>query len=318
MKKALCFTIIAVLIGVCLSGCGKKKETMTWAFFNMRGDQQVYLDALNEKLKEKGLPYQFRFVNMEIPFEGDYRAYVGEYIEEVKKGDFDLVSCPGIQNCYDTYKWMADENLLEPLDEFLEQEESGKALKSAYPSVIWDSLDHNGHIYGVLTPNTDLSYYAVFQVDHAEKYGIDLSSVSFSGLEGHLIDAAEGEVGNGSFVVSTPWPYMKLDGGESSPCEMVCIRREQGSWRAESILEDEKCRAHLEQIHEWGQQGLIASGDYSGALSSGNFLVTGCYSYSEEGAVGQIRNVYGIPQDIRLEAREFPEFSRKFEGNGFI
>ena len=266
------FTLTCALF----SGCGKKKETLTWALFNMRGDQQVYLDALNETLEEKKLPYRFSFANISIPFEGDYKAYVAEYVEEVKNGGFDLVSCPGIQNCYDTYKWMADENLLEPLNDFLEQEESGKTLKAAYPSVVWDSLDYNGDIYGVLTPVTDLNYYAVFQADYAEKYGIDISSATFQTMEESMRKALEGEAGNPDFVISTPWPYIKLNGGESSPCEMVCIRKEQGGWRAESVLEDEESRAHLELVNEWGKQGLIAEGDYSGALSSGNFLMTGC------------------------------------------
>ena len=318
MKKITALFLTLTLIGNVCFGCGKKETRLTWALFNMNGDQQVYLDALNEALEEKGLPFHLSFVNITIPFRGDYKAYVREYIEEIKKGEFDLVSCPGIQNCYDTYRWMVDEELLTPLNDFLEGE-SGQKLKEAYPAMIWDSLEEDGKIYGVLTPNTDLIYYGVFQMDYVEKYGIDVSTVTFSELESFMQAASEGEMQerNEAFVVSTPWQYIMLGQYETSPCELIYIREEQGKWNVENILEDSEWVAHVEQMNRWGKQGLIARGDYRKAISQGDFFVTGVYSYCEEAAEEQIRNNYGISEEIRLLAVEFPEFNQKWKGNGY-
>ncbi len=242
MKKKIILMLSFVMLCSLLSGCGEtKKITVTWALFNLKGDQQVYLDALNEVMEEKGLPYQIQFANVSIPFEGDYETYVNAYIEEIEKGDFDIITCPGVQNCYDTYKMIADKGLLVPWDNFLKNGGTGQKLKTAYPSPTWEAVKYDGVVYGVPTLITGLNYYAVFNVDYAEKYGIDLSTVRFSDLDEILHKAAEGEFGEGNqtFVPSTPWQHFWREGYEGSPCEMVYIHGPQGKWAAEYSYSEE-------------------------------------------------------------------------------
>lgn len=242
MKKKIILMLSFVMLCSLLSGCGEtKKITVTWALFNLKGDQQVYLDALNEVMEEKGLPYQIQFANISIPFEGDYETYVNAYIEEIEKGDFDIITCPGVQNCYDTYKMIADKGLLVPWDDFLKNGGTGQKLKTAYPSPTWEAVKYDGVVYGVPTLITGLNYYAVFNVDYAEKYGIDLSTVRFSDLDEILHKAAEGEFGEGNqtFVPSTPWQHFWREGYEGSPCEMVYIHGPQGKWAAEYSYSEE-------------------------------------------------------------------------------
>lgn len=242
MKKKIILMLSFVMLCSLLSGCGEtKKITVTWALFNLKGDQQVYLDALNEVMEEKGLPYQIQFANVSIPFEGDYETYVNAYIEEIEKGDFDIITCPGVQNCYDTYKMIADKGLLVPWDDFLKNGGTGQKLKTAYPSPTWEAVKYDGVVYGVPTLITGLNYYAVFNVDYAEKYGIDLSTVRFSDLDEILHKAAEGEFGEGNqtFVPSTPWQHFWREGYEGSPCEMVYIHGPQGKWAAEYSYSEE-------------------------------------------------------------------------------
>ncbi len=321
MKKKIILMLSFVMLCSLLSGCGEtKKITVTWALFNLKGDQQVYLDALNEVMEEKGLPYQIQFANVSIPFEGDYETYVNAYIEEIEKGDFDIITCPGVQNCYDTYKMIADKGLLVPWDNFLKNGGTGQKLKTAYPSPTWEAVKYDGVVYGVPTLITGLNYYAVFNVDYAEKYGIDLSTVRFSDLDEILHKAAEGEFGEGNqtFVPSTPWQHFWREGYEGSPCEMVYIHGPQGKWAAESMMDIEKEIEHLRLLNLWGSQGLVTCDDYGEAVSHGNFLVTAAeYSYSEEAAENLIKNSFSMPSAIRLQAVEFPEFNLKFKGNGY-
>ncbi len=305
---------------VFLSGCGLKPMTLTWALFNIKGDHQVYFDALNDTLRKKNLPYQIQFVNIPVAFEGDYKTYINTYIEEIEKGDFDIISCPGIQNCYDMYKMMADRQLLVPLDDFLKNNETGKGLKTIYPSIVWDAVKYKGATYGIPIPVFDLNYYAVFNVDFAKKYGVDLSQVQFSGLEEYLYEALEGEksVKNDTFVVSTLWQYFLWGKYETSPCESIYFSKESGKWRAESMIHSEVGVEHIRLLNSWADQGLIAHSGYSESISQGNFLITVAgYSYSEDAAENLVRNTFSIPAGIQLQAVEFPEFNLKFKGNGY-
>lgn len=319
MKKRILLIFMIMLFGGLVSGCGVKKITLTWAVFNLRGDQQVYQEALNEALEEKKLPYQIHFVDIQVSFSGNYKEYVDTYLKEIEKNEFDIVSCPGQQNCYDTYHMMADDGLLVPLDDFMENEEAGKKLKAAYPSVALKAAKYRGNIYGIPMTRTELNYYAVFHVGCAEKYGIDLSTVRFSELESYFRKVKEEEKDNGEgFVISTPWQYFPWAGYENSPCELVCIRENNGKWTAESILDNQEGQKQLRLLNSWGKQGFIACSDYVETVTSGNFLaVASGYSYSGKAAENQVRNDFFISSDIELQAVEFPEFRLKFRGNGF-
>ncbi len=103
--------------------------------------------------------------------------------KEVKTGTYDIVTCPNPFNCYDLYKMMADEGILLPLNDFLESKEEGEKLEEAYPSVVWETMEYKGEIYGILTPDMQMNYYAVFNKKYADKYGIDLSQVTFAVME---------------------------------------------------------------------------------------------------------------------------------------
>ena len=327
MKKAIIKLLAGLLAVSLVSGCGSKKgkngdsETvkLNWVVFNMRGDREIYYESLNRVMKKKGLPYEITFNSIEPEFHGDYRAYVEEYLKQVKEGNYDLVSCPGLQNCYDTYQMAVDAELLEPMGEFLKKTDSGTALKGAYPSVVWESLERDGEIYGVLTPNMNLDYYAVFQQEYAKKYGIDASEVTLLNLEDIMTKVKEGEKesGNGDFVVSTGWQYLPWGAFELSPCELIILSKKDGSWTAESALENETTLEHFRRINSWGKQWLIGSELDQNYLEKGEFLVSGCYSYSEAAAENQVRSNYRIPEEIPLEAVKLPEFTQSFSGNGY-
>ena len=330
---------ICLLLSVVLSGCGSaaKKETtissiaelinetqkekpqgkkkLKWAVFDLYVELSPYQKSLYEALDNMNLPYEIEFINIPASFEGDYKACAYSYLEEVKRGEYDIITCPDLLNCYDLYTMMADEGVMLSLTEFLEKEGVGKRLKETYPSIIWDSLVYKDEIYGILTPDTQINYYAVFNMKYTEKYGINVSQVTFAGLEKKFreVRAGEDQEGNETFVVSDGWPY-HLGAFELSPCELICIDASGDEPSAENILDKAEYLEHIKKLGDWGQEGILAGTgqDYWEEVEKGNFLVTGAYSYSSEAAESYCRNVSNISVDVKLQAVEIPEFSKAF------
>ena len=287
---------------------------LTWAVMGRGIDLSAYESALNQKLNELGAA-SVRFVDLNIPFEGDYGTYVQSCMDELQKGGYDIVTCPGFLDCYDTYSIMAEAGMLEPVG--LDSEQSG--LKEAYPDVIWESLRRDGQVYGLLTPHTDLKYYAVFQKEYMDLLGIDPEQVSFSNMEDILKKAEESGLKeeNPSFVISRIWPWLLYSEYEDTPCQMVILSEdENGIARAESILENQDVLAQIERMNRWGGEGLVTYDQYWAALGAGSFLVTGVYSSSPENAVLSLRQDYGVSSEAELAAAELPEFDQPFTGRG--
>ena len=197
----------------------------------------AFQESLNKELKNQKIPYEIEFVNVQVEFENDYRDYVYSYIEEIEKNNYDIVSCPGVINSYDMYVTMANEGLLTGWNEILQNSEEGKKLKKSYPEIVWDSLTYKDEIYGVLTPYTDYNFYAVFNMEYAEKYGINVSNLTFLDMGPLLQEVAEGESEKDpSFVVSIGWPYFLRGKYEHSLCELICIIDDNSKSRAERVL----------------------------------------------------------------------------------
>ncbi|MCD2493724.1 ABC transporter substrate-binding protein [Lacrimispora sp. NSJ-141] len=292
--------------------------TLTWAVFDMGIDLGIYEDGLNELLKNKGIEYKIKFVDIKVPFEEDYEVYVQTYIDAVQTGGYDIVTCPGILNCYDVYAMMAKKGMLEPLDNYMEQTDTSTALQRAYPAVVWESLRYDGAIYGVLTPYTNFKYYAVFNQKYAQEFGIDVEQATFSHMENLMGKVLESGIKkkNPSFVVSTMWPYFLNDSYENTVCELLAVSMRDGEPDAENILKNEEFLNHMELLNRWGEQGMICIDNYWDALGAGEFFVTGLYSYSTESAEMYCKNAYEMNDDIKLRAVEFPEFNQSFSGKG--
>ncbi|MCI8466319.1 MAG: hypothetical protein HFI63_10805 [Lachnospiraceae bacterium] len=291
-----------------------EKQKLVWAFFDFPVEMEVYQNSLNEELEKKGLPYEIEFASVPASY-GDYKTYTSSCVEEVEKGDYDIITCPDIINCYDLYTMLADKGILLPMTELLEKKEAGKKLKEAYPSVIWESMNYQGEIYGILTPDTCTNYYAVFHEAYADKYGIDVSQVTFASLEKHLRAARAGEnrERNKNFVVSDLLPYC-LESLEFSPCGLISIDTDGEDATAESILCKEEFLTYTKTLGEWAKDGIFPSiyQDWEKEFQKGNFLVTGTYAYSPEAAESYCRSTYNIPAETKLQVVELPEFGKSF------
>lgn len=331
MKKLKRLLIGYLILCFSLSGCdsleskeiaGQLRDTvkLRWALFDWYGNMKPFEDSVNRILENNNLPYQIEFVNIPGEFDGDYEKYINTYLSELKKGNYDLVSCRGrYGNCYDVYEMAVDAGVLWPIEGWLAEVENGKRLRAAYPELVWESLIYKRHIYGVGVPSVSMEYYAVFNEAYAEKYEINLTADAFSDLEEGLKKAAEGEAeeNNSKFIPSTAWPYFLYGDYEKSRCELICINTMGEKLHAENILENESYLSHMRRLRDWTEQGLIHHDPDFSQITEGNFLVTGIEAYSEAAAESFCRNRYKISDDIPLKAVKLEEFCRHYErGNG--
>ena len=340
MKKNRVFALITVLLGSLLMGCasgGKKTDvirqestaaaqtdypdedemTITWALFDMNVDCSGMQNELNQTLKEKGIPYKIQFENISVPFE-TYKDYVNSYVETVKNSRYDIISTGSAQQCYDPYKMMCEKGMLLSWNDFL-QEDTGTALKNAYPPAVWEAISYKGDIYGLLSPIPYFNYYLVFNLDYAEKYDIDVEAITWGNLESALQKAMNGEKEehHEAFAALAGKPEVLLRDYEATMCELILIDMSQGVPRAENALYNQEWLEVSRQINDWKNQGLIPEDQIPAweSLETGDFLATGIYSYSEEAAQQQCR-AGGVSEKVRLKAVKIPEFRQSFCGKG--
>lgn len=289
---------------------------LTWAFLSAGMDLGPYEEGLNKALQEQGIPCQVKLIDVQASFEEGDKAYVQGYIDEIKKSKYDIISDMMIYNCYDLYGIMAQEGLLLPWKEAMETEDWGQSLKEAYPERIWETLDYQGNIYGLLTPYLDLRYYAVFRKSYAQASGIEIETVTWDTMEEKLKKALElkKQRQEEPFVISTGWPYHLASVCQGTLWEMFAVQEREGKLEAVNLFDNPETIAHIKRLNQWGQEGLIENN--LKLLQQGDFLVTGVYSYSPEAAENLVRETYLLSDEISLEAVELPEFRQRFSGKG--
>ena len=168
MKK-WCMTLLAVAVfSMCMCGCGSPKTVLRWAMFGSFQDMTKCQKAVNEKLQEKGIDCEIEFVNVPSEYDGDYGEYLKPYWSALEEGGYDIVGMLETWSYLDMYQTAIDRGLLLPLDPMLEERETGKKLRGAYPENMWEAMKLGGSIYGVATPGLEFHCYLVFNQEYAK------------------------------------------------------------------------------------------------------------------------------------------------------
>ncbi len=286
---------------------------------NADSDLSVYEMSVNEKLKEKAPSYQIEFVNISVDFSKGYREYLDEYLNALEAAEVDIVSCPGVYGTYDIYAMMIQKNMLESLSDFMAETELGKELYNSYPSKIWETVKDSGEIYGILTPYTNLNFYAVVNQQYYSKYIEPVDQMSITDLKTAMTEAKknETEAGNMDFISGTYFPSSRFsEAYEYTVCRLIEINVEKGN-TAVNLLEDQEYLDWLKETNTLYLSGVLGNDfTYLDKLQEGNFLSASMYSYSPEAAVKTFRSWYDISEDIGLVAVEIPELSNTLNGTG--
>lgn len=307
MKK-WCMTLLAVAVfSMCMCGCGSPKTVLRWAMFGSFQDMTKCQKAVNEKLQEKGIDCEIEFVNIPSEYDGDYGEYLKPYWSALEEGGYDIVGMLETWSYLDMYQTAIDRGLLLPLDPMLEERETGKKLRGAYPENMWVAMKLGGSIYGVATPGLEFHCYLVFNQEYAEKYHLDPDKVSEDNLEDYLRTAMEGEraEGNDGFVPIKYLPYLPVEGYESSLCSFIEFDVSGEKPAAKNILYEEAYLSRIRTLTDWQKEGMIVTED-NGAVERGNFLAEIVYSYSAEAA--ECEMAWRTGGSIRLHAVGFPKF----------
>ena len=253
MKK-WCMTLLAVAVfSMCMCGCGSPKTVLRWAMFGSFQDMTKCQKAVNEKLQEKGIDCEIEFVNVPSEYDGDYGEYLKPYWSALEEGGYDIVGMLETWSYLDMYQTAIDRGLLLPLDPMLEERETGKKLRGAYPENMWEAMKLGGSIYGVATPGLEFHCYLVFNQEYAEKYHLDPDKVSEDNLEDYLRTAMEGEraEGNDGFVPIKYLPYLPVEGYESSLCSFIEFDVSGEKPAAKNILYEEAYLSRIRTLTDW-------------------------------------------------------------------
>ena len=289
--------------------------TIKWGLLSVNpGDLTIYEETVNDLLETMGCEYKIDLTSVSISFDGDYLDYVDSYADTVRSGDYDIITTACSYSGCSVVRLLADEGLVEPLGEWLMTDGTGSAVYDSYPSQVWEILEYDDEIYG-LVPNVLVSkYYVVLNVSLAEKYDIEINDVSTSDIPDLLAQAQASGMGdeNDGFVFSTTISYYCTDEEyELTNGEFIMITEDDGSLSAGNILDDASVLSWIRTMNGLYKNGLISYDYETESIAAGDFFMISCSSYSEETAVENVRESYGISDDVELEAFELTEIGSR-------
>lgn len=180
------------------------KTILVWALI----DAIRYEDDINQYLTtELDSDYVICFKSYEeydIDITAEESGWTGSYFslleEDVSNGEqTDILSSGvryiGYDSFTDSYRHLASEGMLEPLDEYLEETDMGKELKNSVPDNYWESLKYNGSVYGFDGSLTCLgsSVGYNFNSELCDKLGIDTDEFrgSYENTAGKIFDVCK-------------------------------------------------------------------------------------------------------------------------------
>ena len=278
-KQFLALALSAVMAGGMLAGCGSsngsssssksdaKDEVVTLKWIQvgngMPKDYDEWLAQINPYLEEKiGVN-----VDMEIVPWGDWdnrRSVItnsGEY--------FDILFTD--QNRYSSE---VNTGALMDITDLLK--DNASELYDMIPEDYWKAVEVNGKIYGVPTyKDSSLSEYFVWDQDIADKYNIDVNSVTdFNTLYDALKTVKEGEGGSPYFMSKNGANFLlNLNYDDlSSGLPAIGVKYGDDSKTVVNPLDDEEILSNLDIVRKMYQEGII-NGDAPTADDSSKYAM---------------------------------------------
>ena len=294
-KQFLALALSAVMAGGMLAGCGSsngsssssksdaKDEVVTLKWIQvgngMPKDYDEWLAQINPYLEEKiGVN-----VDMEIVPWGDWdnrRSVItnsGEY--------FDILFTD--QNRYSSE---VNTGALMDITDLLK--DNASELYDMIPEDYWKAVEVNGKIYGVPTyKDSSLSEYFVWDQDIADKYNIDVNSVTdFNTLYDALKTVKEGEGGSPYFMSKNGANFLlNLNYDDlSSGLPAIGVKYGDDSKTVVNPLDDEEILSNLDIVRKMYQEGII-NGDAPTADDSSKYAMF----FAAQGWSGAAKTTWG-------------------------
>ena len=294
-KQFLALALSAVMAGGMLAGCGSsngsssssksdaKDEVVTLKWIQvgngMPKDYDEWLEQINPYLEEKiGVN-----VDMEIVPWGDWdnrRSVItnsGEY--------FDILFTD--QNRYSSE---VNTGALMDITDLLK--DNASELYDMIPEDYWKAVEVNGKIYGVPTyKDSSLSEYFVWDQDIADKYNIDVNSVTdFNALYDALKTVKEGEGGSPYFMSKNGANFLlNLNYDDlSSGLPAIGVKYGDDTKTVVNPLDDEEILSNLDIVRKMYQEGII-NGDAPTADDSSKYAMF----FAAQGWSGAAKTTWG-------------------------
>ena len=256
MKKVVALAMTAVMTMGILAGCGGdsgKEEgvpTLKWITVGggMPKNYEKWLEQVNPYLEEKiGVN-----VDMEVVAWGDWdnrRSVIANSGEE-----FDILFT-------DQTRYNSEVNSGVFLDISDKIQEVTPDLYSLIPEDYWKAVSVNDKVYGVPTyKDSSLSEYFVWDKDVADKYGIDINSITdFESLYPALKKIKEGE-GKAPYYMSKAGISALVDmtfDDLSSGSKVFGVKYGDNSATVVNPLEDQDILDTVNIVHQMYKEGII-------------------------------------------------------------
>ena len=258
VKLVLLCIMPAVLTGI-LSGCRNAEKgtenviyiTCAWG----QGMDEEKTSYVNDYLKAAGCDYTIEYITFgdaTKPYSVD--DYCTDVMNYAKENPVDIFFASTTANSIDmvAYNIFIENDLLEPLDEYLESDK-GRELYSCIPVARWESIRRNGHIYGVSGYYSEActSPAVIFSKKLLEKYGYSEEDVNcgIGELSSIVRTISEGEADNPEYTaiftlnwLMDQWPSLYIP---NAYLGYIGINDEG---RAECIFANEEYRSFLKDV----------------------------------------------------------------------
>lgn len=289
-KQRIKFFSFTLLLTFMLTGCANTAESNTDAQMDtnntvangsivwqvgINGAKEAWQGELNQILKQKGANYQVEIRE----YTDEMQSGAAEAAAALKKNGSiaDVIAIPATFYEYDAdggrqishpFQEMAEMGLLEPLDSYLDAEQSEKLSDAILPDEWgWGKLD--GVTYKI-SQNVYYYHATAYNKELLDKYGISAESLSVNPFENEEIFLRIAEKENVIPYVSSATEGLNQKWWSGiGDCDFLVCQRDG---TLTSAVQTDQFRTYLSNIHEFRQKNLIQFIEESSNNSAQDFF----------------------------------------------
>lgn len=236
-----------------------KKTVLVWAIDGYI--QSMKTPVINDYLDSLGCDFAVCFLPVDNTVMSDSNSDKTT-LQKIKKmvndgQQLDIIcsvnSIFGLDDCINSYRSLAEDGILIPLDDYLDDTEIGRKLYSLMPEKHWEGMKVSGKIYGVDGAMSTLSCCAGYSVDKAvaDEYGFDVNVSPCEQLD-ILSEIAKEHTVCFPQSFNTPSLY-------SQACSITeAVYWDDSEGKAKCILENEGFLRNLELFYTLRKNGLVS------------------------------------------------------------
>lgn len=264
-RKKTCFFTVLFLLAL-LAGCQNKggarvvvdetgpvdEDTVIWMTDSPEFDAG-FEEEFNRRLQELGC-------NSKVDFRGLPGEEYWHYAETGELPDYsnaDIATLVGEYDFTSYYSDLAREGKICDLTAYL-ADGVGKELYDSMPEEIWQSMEVDGHIYGILNPNVRINRYLAVNQTDIKRYSLDIQEgLTMEDLIQMAYVVQSEEKGRGLLEAAYSQDYLPDTYLPANNYPKIAIYQQEGEWGADLLIDLEEYQEHLTTLNKLYQDGIL-------------------------------------------------------------